>query len=149
MNTQSLPPGRFMVAVGAVVEYKNTDNILLIKRSSDQDWQPNEWEIVYGRVAQFETPQDGLSRELQEETGLTVKVKDFLTLWHIYRENMEDAEHELIGITFHCQSDTQKVILSHEHSDYKWVTPEKALKLVHVEGIRKDIIKFQQQAISA
>ena len=62
---------------------------------------------------------------------------------------MEDAEHELIGITFHCQSDTQKVILSHEHSDYKWVMPEEALKLVHVEGIRRDIIKFQQQAISA
>src|SRR3989344_6685965 len=109
MNTQSLPPGRFMVAVGAVVEYKNTDNILLIKRSSDQDWQPNEWEIVYGRVAQFETPHDGLSRELQEETGLTIKTKNFLTLLHIYRENMEDAEHELIGITFHCQANTQKI----------------------------------------
>ena len=32
--------------------------------------------------------------------------------------------------------------LSHEHQAYKWVTPEEALQLIKVEGIKNDILNY-------
>lgn len=46
-STKANPVGRFMVAVGAIIKLKGTEKILLIRRAKMQDWQPNEWEILY------------------------------------------------------------------------------------------------------
>jgi len=73
-----------MVAVGAIVQLKGTNKILLIKRNENEDWQPGEWEIPYGRIDQFEDLSTGLRREVKEETGLTnLKIGNILTNWHI------------------------------------------------------------------
>ena len=145
-STKQNPVGRFMVASGGIIELNNTRKILLIQRSADQDWQPNEWEILYGRIDQFEDPETGLKREIKEETGLSeIEIIKLLSVWHIFRGIEETAENELIGITYHCRTTQEKPMLSHEHQAYKWVTPEEALSLVKVDGIRKDIKKFMQE----
>ena len=69
-STQQNPIGRFMVAIGAVIEHLPTGKILVIQRTSDQDWHGGEWELLYGRIDQFEDPYTGLHREAREETGL-------------------------------------------------------------------------------
>lgn len=137
-NTEQNPVGRFMVAVGAVIANQNGE-ILLIKRSQKLDWHPGEWEIVYGRIAQHESPESGLVREVSEELGINIVTGAPLTCWHIYRGHEETAENELIGITFVATTKKVKIQLSDEHDEYRWVTPADALILINVDGIKRDI----------
>jgi 8-oxo-dGTP pyrophosphatase MutT (NUDIX family) len=139
------PVGRFMVAVGAVISNLE-GKILLIKRSSQLDWHPGEWEIMYGRLAQHEDPQHGLAREVREEIGITIAVGRPLRAWHIYRGHEDTAENELIGLTFLATTASSKITLSAEHEDYRWVTPEDALNLIQVDGIKRDIQAFLDQS---
>lgn len=142
-STKENPVGRFMVASGAIIEQGSTGKILLIQRSSELDWNPSEWEILYGRIDQFEDTETGLRREVTEEVGIEdLEIIDVLSAWHIFRGSEEIAENELIGITYHCRTSQEEPKLSDEHQTYKWVTPEEALELVNVDGIKRDISKF-------
>lgn len=142
-STKGNPVGRFMVASGAVIEKGTTGTILLVQRSSQLDWHPNEWEILYGRIDQFEDTEMGLRREIREEVGLTdLEILDVVSVWHIFRGTEERAENELIGVTYHCRTSQEEPVLSTEHQAYEWITPQEALRLVKVEGIQKDIQKF-------
>lgn len=144
-STKNNPVGRFMVAVGAVI-LNEEGKVLLIKRTATLDWHPGEWEIMYGRLAQYEDPQKGLKRELQEELGLSVAVGPVLRVWHMYRGHEETAENELIGITFRATTSQPEITLSAEHQEYRWVTPKEGLELIQVDGIRDDLRAFLAHA---
>lgn len=138
-HSKSNPVGRFMVAVGAIIIQQETKKILVTQRANNQDWHPNEWEITYGRIDQHESPEAGLMREVSEEIGINdLSIVRVLRAWHMYRGPVS-ADNELVGITFVCTTDTTSVHLSNEHQEYRWVTPQEALDLISVEGIRKDI----------
>ena len=128
-----------MVAVGAVIVHEKNKKILITQRARDLDWQPNEWEITYGRIDQHEDPQQGLKREVLEEIGLVdLKIHQVLRVWHLYR-GPRTAENDLIGITFMCSTTADAIRLSDEHQTYRWVTPQAALRLISLEGIRQDV----------
>ncbi len=48
----------------------------------------------------------------------------------------------MIGVAFWCKTKTTKVILSEEHSEYKWLSPENALKIVTHHGVVSNITHF-------
>ncbi len=132
-----------MVAVGAVLEHKPDGTILIIKRASTLDWRPGHWEIGYGRIDQFETPESGLQRETHEELGITdLQIHQILTVWHFFRGS-EIAENELIGITYYCTTNTKAITISDEHTEFAWVTPKEAMQKVTEPGILRDIKAYQ------
>ncbi len=148
-STNTNPVGRFMVAVGAIIQHAQTQRILIIRRADTLDWQPGEWETLYGRIDQHEDAEQGLRREISEEIGLKdVEIKNILTTWHIYRGSKK-AENDLIGITYHATTDQDVITLSHEHSEYAWVTPEEALNKIAIEGIKRDVNAFINRSNSA
>lgn len=49
------------------------DKVLLVKRAPDDRHNPDLWEFPGGKVDAGETVQEGLVREVFEETGLTVE----------------------------------------------------------------------------
>lgn len=132
------PVGRFMVAVGALIQNKQSQ-ILLLQRSDKLDWHPAEWEIPYGRLAQFEDPKKGLMREIKEEVGIDIIIHKPLTAWHMFRGAEKTANNELIGITFLCSPKTNEVKISTEHQAFKWASFREAQELVKVAGILRDI----------
>ncbi|MCX8178722.1 MAG: NUDIX domain-containing protein [Candidatus Aenigmarchaeota archaeon] len=136
--------GKFNLAVGAVIENKNTGKILLIKRSSNADFEPDVWENITGRVKQFEDPESALKREIKEETGLNAKIIKPLKVFHMFRGS-KNAENELVGIIYWCETNSRKVFLSHEHSEFIWIEPEKALDFVKHKGIKDDIECFLRE----
>ncbi len=135
------PIGRFMVAAGAVIELEGTGKILVIRRKAvgDDNWHEGTWEVVYGRIAQGESPEQGLRREVAEEVGITdLTISRILTAWHIYR-GAEVPENEVVGITYATSTRQEAVTLSAEHDAFRWVTAEEALLMIEIAGIQRDI----------
>ena len=136
--------GRFMVAVGAVIEHTPTGRVLLLKRAGTADFEAGLWEDLTGRVHQFEEPLDALHREVREECGLTVEIVKPLTVFHLFRGE-RTPEHELIGIVFWCKTPSDRIALSTEHTDYRWLPPLDALSFIEHPGIRSDYEAFARE----
>jgi 8-oxo-dGTP diphosphatase len=135
--------GRYMLGVGCVMEHAPSGKILCLQRDR-ASFQKGEWELMYGRIDQYEELFEALRREVKEETGLEgFAIKRLLRVWHFYRGEKK-AETEIHGFTFHCQIDNQDVNLSSEHSDFRWVDPNEALELIQVDGIKEDVRFFMQ-----
>jgi pyridoxamine 5'-phosphate oxidase family protein len=133
--------GRFMVAVGAVIEHVPTGKILLVKRSETRSYMPDIWEDPMGRMKQFEEPEEALRREVKEETGLEIEIVKPLQVVHAYRGDRR-AEKEWVGIVYWCRTQSDNVVLSPEHSAFRWVSSEEALAIVDQQGISMDIQAF-------
>jgi 8-oxo-dGTP diphosphatase len=133
--------GKFLVATGAIIENSSTGKILLLKRSGKKDYSPGIWEYTTGRLHQFEEPEDGLKREVREETGLEVEIIKPISIFHIFRGE-RIAENELVGIMFWCKADSEEVMVSEEHSGHMWIEAEEALKLMDKPGMKRDIEAF-------
>lgn len=141
------PIGHFMVAAGAIIALEGTDKILITRRKAvgADNWHAGTWEVGYGRLAQGESLEEGLRREVEEETGITdLSVGEIVRVWHIYRGAEEVPENEVIGVTFACTTQQSAITLSLEHDEYRWVSPEEALKMIEVEGIQEDIRAWQK-----
>lgn len=130
--------GRFMVAAGAAIKSKYDDKILLVKRSEEIVFGGGIWEYPIGRINQFEDVETGLKREIMEETGLEVEVIKPITTFHMFRGE-EVEENELIGIIHYCKALTDEVVLSSEHTEYKWVTPAEAIEMMSIPGMKRHI----------
>lgn len=132
-----------MVAVGAMIEHVPTGKVLLLKRANTAGYLPGIWEDIMGRMKQFEGPVQALRREVMEEAGLEIEVLEPINVMHDYRGE-RTAENELVGIVYRCRTHSDRVVLSHEHSAYVWVSPEEALQMVEHSGVRMDILAFMK-----
>ncbi|MDR3665699.1 MAG: NUDIX pyrophosphatase [Ignavibacteriaceae bacterium] len=113
---------------------------LLLKRSTHKIY-PGVWQMVSGHLDKNETAIQTALRELNEETG----IKPF-RLWIAPNINSlyspEDDSITMIPV-FAAQVKNDRVIISDEHSEFKWLNSEEAKKLLAWDGQRKsvDIIK--------
>lgn len=62
--------------VGAIVRHPEDERILLVKAS--RGFTKGMWNIPGGFVTYAETPEDGMARELLEETGIEVRLESLL-----------------------------------------------------------------------
>jgi len=141
MNEASEQEGKFMVAVGAMIEHAFSKKILLLRRAETADYLPGIWEDLMGRMKQFEEPEEALRREVREETGLEIEILKPLTVYHDFR-GARAAENEWVGITYWCKARSERVVISEEHTAYRWVSPREALELADYTGVRRDIQAF-------
>ena len=114
--------GKFYVGVKAII--KNSDKILLIKRSDKYkaDSIQGIWDIPGGRINFGEEPIDGLKREIYEETGLELdEIKQILDASTIFI----DEERHIVRITYLCTVKSSEVNISEEHTDMMWIEPSK------------------------
>ena len=88
--------------------------LLIIKRAAF-DSSPNLWEIPGGRLELGESLVEGVSREVQEETGLTIT--PLYPLTSISRISRRDPFRQIIRIAYLgvIDSNNQTVRLSNEH----------------------------------
>jgi mutator protein MutT len=100
---------KFVVAPKGII--LNNDKILLVKRADG-----GTWEFAGGSVEVGETPEEALFREIKEETGLKVEIKEVL---YVSTVNSK-CENQIIIIAYKCLSYSQKVNLSIEHTNYLW-----------------------------
>ncbi|NIN92255.1 NUDIX domain-containing protein, partial [bacterium] len=83
------------------------------------------WDLPGGDLDFGEEAIEGLIREVEEETGLKIRNPlPFDVESHINKEG-----DFWITIAYKAKADSEKVVLSFEHNDFKWLTPEEFLEL--------------------
>ena len=125
-----------------IAYYHNNDWLfLLLKRSNDKIY-PGIWQGVTGKIDNDEEPYRAALRELKEETNLTPQ-----KMWTIDKVNLfYDAKKNIMNLipVFGVIVDTQKVILSNEHVEYKWYNIDEAIKLLTWNQQKKGLQIFYE-----
>ncbi len=116
--------GEIWVATKALILYNK--RALIIQRSNYCGVGENEWEFAGGGLKFGEDLLDGLSREILEEVGLTVRIDRLL--YAISR--LVNPQRQIFGLTYLCYANTDKVILSNEHRNFLWATREQLEKML-------------------
>ncbi len=113
-----------IVTVGALI-FNARGECLMVRTPK---WN-RSWGIPGGKVRYGEPMEAALVREMKEETGLDVRdvrfvmAQDCIEPAEFYRK-----EHFLL-LNFTCRADTTDVRLNEELEDFRWLSPDDALKL--------------------
>ena len=118
-------------------ETENGIEFLLLKRAEDQIY-PAVWQMVSGKIKESEKAFETSLRELKEETNLIP-----LKMWvapkvNSFYSSQTDSICLIPVFAVHVKKDS-KVIISDEHSEYKWVTPNEAKRSLAWYGQRKAV----------
>lgn len=98
--------------LAAVVELEG--KILLARNAL---WKDDFYGLITGFMEAEETPEDGIAREVKEETSLTVRRLELIGVYGFQRKNQ-------VIIAYHAEA-TGTVALSPELVDYKLIAPDK------------------------
>jgi 8-oxo-dGTP diphosphatase len=92
--------------------------VLLLKRSFEENWMPHKWALVGGKIEEGEEPVEACKREIMEETGIEVnKFKESFVI----QRNDTNVEHVFIGM---YDGKPHDVKLNEEHCGYGWFSKE-------------------------
>lgn len=121
-----------------IFRLKNEElEFLLLKRAPYQ-YYPNIWQMVSGKIRENEKAYETALREIKEETGLVPE-----NLWIAPNINSfyspDDEYISLIPVFAAKVNDDSQVIISTEHSEYKWLKSSEAKQLLAWEGQRKSL----------
>ena len=124
---------------------------LITKRSDKEKGFPGKWTVPGGKLEakdyrerKFDTDEgeqwynvmeDSIRREVLEETGLKVKKLLYLTSLAFLRSDGMPT----IVLSYYAEYDSGAIKLSHEMSDYAWVSAEEAKEYDLIDGIWEEI----------
>jgi mutator protein MutT len=128
---------QIIVALKAVI-YNDTGQILTIRRSKTAGRRALTWDLPGGNLEFGEVLQDCVLREIKEETG--IEVENLLILGTSEGFDSENVFRVTVGYT--AKATSTDVILSYEHDDFRWVTPEEFTRLDIYEPHRELIHLF-------
>lgn len=116
--------------VSCLCEYNGEILVLLRQDGSVED---NKWGVPAGKCDLGELPPNAIERELKEETKITIPLKDFVYWGVVY---VRYPDFDFIYYIFRVKLDSQpKVEINpRESKEWRWVTPQEALKMDLVLG---------------
>lgn len=116
---------------------------LLVKRSVD-DTFPGMWEFPGGSVEKGESLLEATKREVEEETGVTVRVGEEL----VREDGTSGNGRHVTRYAFLCHmlEPDQQIVLNPEHDAYQWVSFTDPLP-EYVSGLVKKV--WQQRSEKA
>lgn len=105
-----------------------TGKFLLLKRASHKIY-PGTWQMITASVEKDESTKQTAVRELFEETGM--KASKFFSVPHVNTFYFDINDSVCLSPVFLAYVDTENVMISDEHTEYKWVTYKEAVELIH------------------
>jgi len=111
----------YAVVAGLIIDADG--RILACKRPAGDEWS-GWWELPGGKIADNESPQDALVRELLEELRISILPSHIITEIH---HSYEDKDVNLQ--IWHCGIIEPKEISPTEHDDTRWLSREELLRV--------------------
>jgi len=103
---------------------KKDNKYLLLHKSLTVPRFPDFWDFPGGGLDDDENPTEGIKREVLEETSL--KIEPIKVIWKTQAEvNGNMVEYKVYSVKLL----SEEIKLSHEHTEFKWLTKEELLKL--------------------
>lgn len=130
---------QYFLAVKGIIR-RNDGKILVLKRSDKDDHKPGVWETVGGGMDKEESPQEALVREISEETGLSISIS---SPFNVFTFKKDTGEFK-IGITFLCEYLSGEIMLSDEHSEYRWIEPKEFSEMESVPSFHEEIARYAE-----
>jgi 8-oxo-dGTP diphosphatase len=96
---------------------KNGEKYLMLLRSADQPVGPLQWDFPGGRQEKDEDLILSLKREVKEETNLDIEPGKI-----VFECEINVAGHDMKFFMYDIEKVTGDLRLSHEHSDFRWMT---------------------------
>jgi 8-oxo-dGTP diphosphatase len=134
---------KLFVATKAFICYQG--KILILRESSKyQDGSnANKYDVVGGRIKPGQNFMESLLREVEEETKLRVKVGNpfYVGEW---RPVVKGEQWQVVGTFFMCEADSDQVVLSEDHDDYKWIEPSEFENYPLIEYLVPAFLKYSE-----
>ncbi|MFC7302955.1 NUDIX hydrolase [Streptomyces monticola] len=128
-------PGENRLAAAVVMR---ENHVLLVRRSHTERFLPGVWGVPCGKLEAGERPQDGVLRELKEETGLLGEV--------LHKVGESSFVSDYLGREIKNYQDnflvrplTTKVVLPKPDQAYDWFDP-RHLGDVEIDEYNRDIV---------
>lgn len=127
----------FAVAVKAVIIKENKALVLCRSKHEMEGSFMNshqKWDLPGGGLHFYEKAEEGLLREIREETGLEVSVGPPLSLFDAIKYHIH-----LCIFTYACQWKGGEVRLSDEHESFLWMTEAEIEKSDLPHWMKRDL----------
>ena len=126
------------IAVAGVV--KKNGKILIVQRGDSDEYLSGLWEVPGGKREPSEKTIDGCKREVEEETGIKVKVGDPIGIFE-YKVEKSEQIREVTQINFLVKPIGKvEVKLSSEHKNFAWIK-ENEIDNYNITKETKEIIR--------
>lgn len=127
----------------SIIEY------LILKRNDVSLWQ-----FVSGGGENNETPIEAAKRELIEETGITavnlipLKTNNSIPIRFFKEHRNKKNLYVIPEFCFAIKLDTNKVIISHEHSEYQFSSYSEAYKILKYDSNKTALWELRERIIN-
>jgi len=125
---------KLWVATKAFVVFKG--KVLILREASEYKDGTNvgKYDVVGGRIEPGQKFDESLLREVKEETGfdITIGRPFYVGEW---RPVVRGEQWQIVGTFFECSATSDKVKLSEDHEDYKWISPKDFRKYSLIENL--------------
>jgi len=129
---------KFHVAAHALIQ--KDGKYLVTRRSAMNDYMPLKWDVPGGGVDPGETMEKTLVREVKEETGLTINIRQVL---HLYVNLAEFPKRQTFQAVYLCDYVGGDIQLNpEEHDAYLWLNKEE-MRTIDAIAFLKDFISSE------
>jgi len=129
MNYNTMDKDEFRTVVKALITNRGD---ILIGKKEETEGHPisGEWHILGGHLEKGEEIEEAVKREVEEETGLEVKLHQVIDVMTF---SWEDEENDSVQVVYHCEADKRNEEPQADLEELKWVSPTEITDYVHTE----------------
>ena len=103
------------------------------------------WDFVKGKMEKGESTHQTATREAKEETGITdIRFIENFEEWIEYNFKFKGELVQKKVVFFLAETQTEEVIISHEHSGYTWMDYNSAMEKTTFDNAKTVLTKAQE-----
>ncbi len=125
---------KIVVATDGLIVHNG--KVLILQRSSHDDVGAGTWCFPGGKIEFGESLENGLLREIREESGIAARAEKFLYVTSF----LTDPSREIVMLAWLCSCEQPDVTLSEEHDAFLWAGEAELRRLLQPD-ILKDLEK--------
>ncbi len=135
---------QLFVAVKAFILNERGEVLLLRESSSYTDGTNiGKYDIPGGRIDVAESLEVALSREVKEETGLTVLKSELFDVQDTFNDKGDETWH-IVRLFYKVSCSEGEVTTSSDHDDYLWAPVKEAIKK---NGLIQNLVPLLEKLI--